>query len=84
MQVKKKAAIVFIVLAAAALALFLPALQDPVSSDERTSEDVNVKEEAGNVEPAGAVFKAGEEPFRQVLTALEKGRPVLIKFYARW
>lgn len=84
MNSKQKIAILIIVVAAAALALFFPNVQGLLSPGEKASEDITAEEEAISDDPKDAVFAPEDDPYMQVLNALEAGRPVLIKFYARW
>lgn len=83
MNFKLKIATLVIVVAAAALTLYFPTIQGLLFPGEIVAEDL-AAEEAINDYTKDAVFEPQEDPFRQVLNALEAGRPVLIKFYARW
>ncbi len=84
MNLKLKIAILAIVVAAAALVLYFPSIQGLLSSGEEVEEDMAAEEETINNETEDAVFIPEDDPYMQVLGALEAGRPVLIKFYARW
>lgn len=84
MNYKLKIAILVVVVAVAALVLYFPNVQGLLSSGETVAEDTAAEEEAINDDAENAVFAPEDDPYMQVLDALEAGRPVLIKFYARW
>ena len=83
MNVKLKTAILAAVVLLAALVLYFPNLQEFLSPGEEVTEEVAAEETVAD-ETEEAVFAADDNPLRQALNALEAGRPVLIKFYARW
>lgn len=85
MSLKRKIAVIVIVLLAAGFVLVISNLNLPLRFQEEPADlDDGVDTEITVDTTDETEFRPADDPYTTLVDAIEVGKPVLIKFYARW